>query len=260
MAISYLVSYDFAMTQKSEQTILIVDNLSPYTKDIVNCVTKLGVKFAVKSSYSLANAIFSDQGTNHGSVTPLHTNESDNGQLLDSSMVDMPMRLVIDLDGSNSKTSGPGHADKVQNSGRLFIDKVILSGRRANDPKINATNSHIIKECLRLDVPLLGICYGAEILALTLGGTIKKMDRGIQENIPITVSKSSSLISSDAKPVFYESHKYYVSRLPEGFESLASSMYCEHEIFCFKRLYGTQFHPEKSGIDGLKLLSNFIGM
>ena len=250
------------MTQKSKQTILIVDNSSPYTEDIVNCVTKLGVEFTVKSSYSLANAIFGDQSVEFGSITPkLQASEIDCGQLIDSSIVDMPIqRLGIDLHGSSGRIGSTGHADKVQNSGKLFIDKVILSGRRANDPKINATNSHIIKECLRLNVPLLGICYGAEILALTLGGTIKKMDEGIQENISITVSKSSPLISSDAKPVFYESHKYFVSRLPEGFESLASSIYCEHEIFSFKRLFGTQFHPEKSGIDGFNLLSNFIGM
>ena len=254
------------MTQKSEQTILIVDNLSPYTNDIANCVMKLGVRFRVKSSHSLANANFCNQGTRYGSqfvaiTTGLIATEADYNQPQDISMADMPnQRLVIDLNGSNSKTSMTGHADNVQNNGRIFIDKVILSGRRANDPKINATNSRIIKECLRLDVPLLGICYGAEILALTLGGTIKRMQRGIQENVPITVSKSSPLISSDANPIFYESHKYFVSRLPNGFESLASSIYCEHEIFSFKRLFGTQFHPEKSGIDGLSLLSNFIGI
>ena len=227
--------------------------------DIVNCVTKLGVRFTVKSSHSLASASFSNQGTKFGSISPkLHANKVNYGQSLDYSMVVMPNQLVIDLNDSHDSISGTSHADKVQNNGKLFIDKVILSGRRVNDSKINATNSRIIKECLRLDVPLLGICYGAEILALTLGGTIKRMHRGLQENIPITVSKSSTLISNDAKPIFYESHKYFVSRLPEGFESLASSIYCEHEIFSFKRLFGTQFHPEKSGIDGFNLLSNFI--
>ncbi len=254
------------MTQKSEQTILIVDNFSPYTKDIANCVTKLGVRFTVKSSHSLANANFSNQGTRFdskfGSITPgLTANKPDYSQPLDISMADIRnQQFVIDLDGSNSRSSSTSHADNIQNNGRLFIDKVILSGRRANDPKINATNSRIIKECLRLDVPLLGICYGAEILALTLGGTIKRMQRGIQENVHITVSKTSPLISSDAKPIFYESHKYFVSKLPNGFESLASSHYCEHEIFSFKRLFGTQFHPEKSGIDGFNLISNFIGI
>ena len=49
----------------------------------------------------------------------------------------------------------------------------ILSGRRKNDRRINAVNSKIIKYAVSEKKSLLGICYGAEILATTLGGTIK---------------------------------------------------------------------------------------
>ena len=55
------------------------------------------------------------------------------------------------------------------------FDSFILSGRRKNDQKINATNSEIINHAVSEKKPLLGICYGAEILALTLGGTIRKL-------------------------------------------------------------------------------------
>ena len=50
----------------------------------------------------------------------------------------------------------------------------ILSGRRKNEKMINKINSKIINHCVKNNVKLLGICYGAEILALTLGGTIRK--------------------------------------------------------------------------------------
>jgi GMP synthase (glutamine-hydrolysing) len=53
-------------------------------------------------------------------------------------------------------------------------DSIILSGRRKNEKKINQINSKIISLSIKNNVKLLGICYGAEILALTLGGTIKK--------------------------------------------------------------------------------------
>ena len=53
-------------------------------------------------------------------------------------------------------------------------DSFILSGRRFNSKKTNEINSKIVKYCIKNNKKLLGICYGAEILALTLGGTIKK--------------------------------------------------------------------------------------
>ena len=55
-------------------------------------------------------------------------------------------------------------------------DSVILSGRRRNDKKINEINSKIINFSIKNNKKLLGICYGAEILALTLGGTIRKIE------------------------------------------------------------------------------------
>ena len=54
-------------------------------------------------------------------------------------------------------------------------DSFILSGRRKNEKKTNEINSKIITFSIQNNRKLLGICYGAEILALTLGGTIKKI-------------------------------------------------------------------------------------
>ncbi len=54
-------------------------------------------------------------------------------------------------------------------------DSVILSGRRTNEKKTNEINSKIVTYSIKNNMKLLGICYGAEILALTLGGTIRKI-------------------------------------------------------------------------------------
>jgi len=189
------------------QTILVVDNLSPFTSDIVTCLGKLGANYVTIKSLDLPN----DSGNN------------------------------------------------------FSYDRVILSGRRKNDREINFVNSRIIRQCFKYNTPLLGICYGAEILALTLGGTIRKMTRPVQDTISITVSKSNSLLSlnrGDKTLFVYESHRYCVAKLPEGFESLASSSECEHEIFSHKekKMFGTQFHPEKSGADGLTIFSKFLSI
>lgn len=137
-------------------------------------------------------------------------------------------------------------------------EKVILSGRRRNSKEINAVNSKIVKQCHGGSKPLLGICYGAEIIALTLGGSIRKMPAHVQGTTQVSVSGQNPLTDGKKSISVYESHGYCVARLPADFRSLASSQYCDHEIFSIGKTYGTQFHPEKSGSDGLALLQNFV--
>jgi len=136
---------------------------------------------------------------------------------------------------------------------------VILSGRQKNNKEINSINSAIIRECYQSGTPLLGICYGAEIIALTLGGSIRKLTSHIHGSVAITPSKPNPLTNRKKSISVYESHAYCIARLPPNFETLASSQYCEYEIFseAEHKFYGTQFHPEKSGCDGLDLLRNF---
>jgi len=179
--------------------ILVVDNLSPFTSDILACLDKIGVPRVYRK--------FSE------------VSESDLGA----------------------------------------CDRVILSGRRRNSKEINAANSEIIRHCYTNGKALLGICYGAEIIALTLGGSIRKMPAHVQGTIPVAISESN-LLTMDKKSIsVYESHGYCIAKLPSNFQTLASSQYCKYEIFsdAEKMIYGTQFHPEKSGSDGMALLQNF---
>jgi len=131
----------------------------------------------------------------------------------------------------------------------------ILSGRRKNEKKINKINSKIITYCIKNNSKLLGICYGAEILALTLGGTIRKtlFQKG-NESIQILIDNS---ICSDSLEVF-ESHGFEISKLPDILIPLANSANCKYEIIQYKKkpIFGTQFHPEMSQ-DGNKLIEKF---
>lgn len=178
--------------------VLVVDNLSPFTPDILACLSKLGVQHVYKK--------FSD----------------------------------------------------VTGSDLAACDKVILSGRRRNSKEINAANSKIVRQCRDDGRPLLGICYGAEIIALTLGGSIRRMPAHVQGPTAISVSAQNPLTGGKSSISAYESHGFCVARLPAGFQSLASSQHCPHEIFSSGRIFGTQFHPEKSGSDGLAVLENFV--
>ncbi|HJU13834.1 MAG TPA: gamma-glutamyl-gamma-aminobutyrate hydrolase family protein [Candidatus Nitrosotalea sp.] len=133
---------------------------------------------------------------------------------------------------------------------------VILSGRRRNDPTMNATNSRLVRLCLGEKRPLLGICYGAEILAITLGGTIKKMEGHRQGLRTAQVVRDNPLCSG--KIEVFESHSYKVASADEKFEILASSDECKFEAFRYgdTSIFGTQFHPEMSS-DGREILRRF---
>ena len=258
--------------KSARQTTLIVDNLSPFTPDIVSCLSKLGASYIQRSFSSLTNVSINSNVDNNSSKYNYKYYGHDRGDnayinnkskgLGDGAVYDKRNNNEgRDINDANNNINNINYTSNTNNN--LSCDKVILSGRRMNSREINIVNSSIIRQCFENNIPLLGICYGAEILALTLGGTVRKMAVPVQDTISLMVSKSSPLISADMKTLLvYESHKYCVAKLPEGFESLASSIDCEHEIFAHKKkkLFGTQFHPEKSGVDGLNLLSKFLSV
>ena len=138
-------------------------------------------------------------------------------------------------------------------------DSIILSGRRKNEKKINEVNSKIINHSIQNDKKLLGICYGAEILALTLGGTIRKTNSLQKGSETINIFKENPISKGSMK--VFESHGFEISKLPRTLVSLAESENCKYEIVMFegKPIFGTQFHPEMSQ-DGYGLIEKFCSL
>ena len=139
------------------------------------------------------------------------------------------------------------------------FDSFILSGRIKNDKKMNATNSQIIKHVISEKKSLLGICYGAEILAITMGGTIKKSNKPVKGEETVLVEKENKICQN--KIQVFESHRYEISQLGNQLHSLASSKSCKHEIVKHNDLdiFGTQFHPEMSD-DGQSIIQTFLSI
>ena len=150
-------------------------------------------------------------------------------------------------------------ADDVNLSDIQKFYSFILSGRRTNDRKMNAINSKIIKHAVSEKKPLLGICYGAEILAITLGGTIKKSDKHVRGEETVVVENKNEIC--DGEMGVTESHKYEISQLGPEIHSLASSKSCKYEIVKHNSLniFGTQFHPEMS-TDGQNMIESFLSL
>ncbi|MDE1872009.1 MAG: gamma-glutamyl-gamma-aminobutyrate hydrolase family protein [Thaumarchaeota archaeon] len=149
--------------------------------------------------------------------------------------------------------------DKITESDIEDSRSIVLSGRRQNDPMMNAANSKLIRYCLAKKKPLLGICYGAEILAITLGGTIKKMAESRHGIHKVSVTQDNPLCKGKVQA--FESHSYKIATLDPSFIVLASSETCQFEVFRYgsENIFGTQFHPEMSD-DGKNLLKNFVSI
>jgi len=149
--------------------------------------------------------------------------------------------------------------DEVNLSDMQQFDSFILSGRRKNDRRINAVNSKIIKYAVSEKKPLLGICYGAEILAITLGGTVKKSDQHVGGQETVVIEKENEICRGEIDVT--ESHNYEISQLGDHLHSLASSKSCKYEIVKHNNLniFGTQFHPEMSS-DGQSMIQSFLSI
>jgi GMP synthase (glutamine-hydrolysing) len=121
---------------------------------------------------------------------------------------------------------------------------------------MNALNSKIIRHAISEKKPLLGICYGAEILAITVGGTIRKMDKMQKGNSKVKVTNKNPLCKGILD--VYQSHNFEIANLGSSLVQLASSENCNYEMVQYKdsNIFGTQFHPEMTK-DGLSLIDRF---
>ena len=122
---------------------------------------------------------------------------------------------------------------------------------------MNKVNSEIIKHVISEKNSLLGICYGAEILNQTQGGTIRPHKSRVLGEETVVVEKKNE-ICHDKISVF-ESHRWEISQLGKELHCLASSKSCKYEIIKHDKhdIFGTQFHPEMSK-DGQLLIESFL--
>lgn len=113
-----------------------------------------------------------------------------------------------------------------------------------------------------LGVPVLGICYGEQLMAHTLGGKVKSAEVREYGKTEIELDNTSKLFKDiDSKDQCWMSHTDYISELPQGFKIIGKTSECpiaamENEE---KNLYGVQFHPEvEHTLFGQKMLQNFL--
>ena len=118
------------------------------------------------------------------------------------------------------------------------------------------------KELFELGIPVLGLCYGAQLMSFLLGGRVERAPVREYGKTKVQIDGTSPLFSGVPKTtVCWMSHFDYISKIAPGFEITSYTKdcpvaSCEDES---KKLYAIQFHPEVLHSEyGTKMLSNFV--
>lgn len=117
-------------------------------------------------------------------------------------------------------------------------------------------------EIFKLGIPILGICYGMQLMSYDLGGKVEKADNSEYGRADIEVTDPNAVLFSDLpeKQYVWMSHGDLVTKAPEGFKVTAKSKNCPISAIANdeKKFYGIQFHAEVRNSEyGLDILKNF---
>ncbi|WOO43512.1 glutamine-hydrolyzing GMP synthase [Rubellicoccus peritrichatus] len=118
------------------------------------------------------------------------------------------------------------------------------------------------KKIFQLGVPVLGICYGLQLMGKLLGGDVAKSDRREYGRGRLTIKKKGRLLKGLPKSIkVWNSHGDKVTALPEGFEPIAGTENSDYAVIedATRNFYGLQFHPEVVHSErGDDIIKNFL--
>ncbi|HYW01974.1 MAG TPA: glutamine-hydrolyzing GMP synthase [Candidatus Acidoferrum sp.] len=137
---------------------------------------------------------------------------------------------------------------------------IVLSGGPASVYEANSPNCD--PRIFTLGVPILGICYGLQLMVQALGGKVKATNRREFGKTELKIADNSDLLRNvNPRTNVWMSHGDCAEVLPVGFEVLASSDSCNMAAIrkSSDRLYGVQFHPEVAHtVQGMDVIRNFV--
>lgn len=124
------------------------------------------------------------------------------------------------------------------------------------------TSPHYTKEILSLGIPVLGICYGSQLIAYMEEGEVKTAPVSEYGKIELTADSSSVLFKDvPEQSVVWMSHTDYISKAPDGYKIIGHTNDCPCAAMGNdeKKIYAVQFHPEVTHSEfGKQMLHNFV--
>jgi GMP synthase (glutamine-hydrolysing) len=141
---------------------------------------------------------------------------------------------------------------------------VILSGGPSSvyDEGAPSMSKSLIESLTQREIPVLGICYGHQLIAHLLGGKVEPATDREYGKVKLTVTDRSDLLKGlNKEETVWMSHGDQVISLPLGFERIASTEICPNAAYRSKKMgiYSVQFHPEvRHTVNGMKILNNFV--
>ncbi len=124
------------------------------------------------------------------------------------------------------------------------------------------TSPHIEPKVFELGIPILGICYGAQLMAHTLGGRVATAPTSEYGKTDTEFSENALMFKGlPEKAVTWMSHTDYIAEVPEGFEITAHTPVCPVAAMenSERKLYATQFHPEVNHTEnGTDMIKRFL--
>ena len=151
---------------------------------------------------------------------------------------------------------------------RVTVDEIRRAGYKGivftggPNSVYDPASPHFDPAILSLGIPLLGICYGHQLIAYLAGGVIGPAASGSEYGkTEVTVKPGVLFAGVPEKSVVWMSHTDYVSTLPAGFHAVASTDACPSAAMADeeRKIYGVQFHPEVTHSEyGTTILRNFL--
>ncbi|EGY79977.1 glutamine-hydrolyzing GMP synthase [Peptoniphilus indolicus] len=119
----------------------------------------------------------------------------------------------------------------------------------------------IEKEIFELGIPILGLCYGMQLMSHVLGGEVKASTEREFGKTVLNISDNKIFDGIEQDSTVWMSHVDKVVELPKGFKTIAKTDNTENAAIANdeKKLYGFQFHPEVNHSEfGTEMLKNFV--